>query len=242
MPSQFIRSLQDHVPTPHPCLLCLLVPICSRGAADAPSCVASQSLRCSWGPTTVLAVIRQSWPPWPAAPILHSQPNRIALPPPPPVPGDPGDATLGPARAPAVPLCAASRSPPPSGSLRVAPRPPPARPAGFRYPDETQVVVGPLREPRHHVGRRSVSVRRRRGRGLRPPRHVPGLPRASGELLGRTAGGAALLGRSARIQAPRAVGAQRAYRQPGPRLPYKPPRSGLTAAMGSLVACGRAPH
>ena len=67
-----------------------------------------------------------------------------------------------------------------------SPRPPPARPAGLRYPDETQVVVCPLRDPRHHVGRCSVPVRRRGAGGRGPPRHVADLPRArAASLTGR---------------------------------------------------------
>ena len=41
-----------------------------------------------------------------------------------------------------------------------------------------QVVVGPLRDPRHHVGRCSIPVGRWRGWGRGLPRHVPGLPGA----------------------------------------------------------------
>lgn len=252
VPSHFIRNIRPTGPRAHPPPLvsCASMSSNAGGGAGGEGCRWRPTLCCvsgsevSPGPTTVLAVIRQSWAPWPAAPIPLSQPNRIALPPPPRLPSL---ATLAkrpsaPPGHPAVPLRAASRSPPPSGLLHAAPRPPPARPAGFRYPDEAQVVVGPLRDPRHHVGRRSVPIRRRRGRGHRPPRHVPGFPRASGALLGRTTGGAALLRRSARIQASRSVGGAARLPQPSPRLPHKPLRSGLTAAMGSLAACRRAPH
>lgn len=69
------KASRTTCPPPTLDLLCLAVPKCSRGAADAPSCVASQSLRCPWGPTTDLAVIRQSWPPWPAAPIHAASPT-----------------------------------------------------------------------------------------------------------------------------------------------------------------------
>ena len=44
--------------------------------------------------------------------------------------------------------------------------------------DEAQVVVGPLWDPRHHVGRCSIPVGRWCGWGRGLPRHVPGLPGA----------------------------------------------------------------
>lgn len=243
VPSHFIQNIRPTGPHAHsipPWSPGPRRPPLLSGAAEAPSGAAS--LRCPRGPPrSPLGRTGLLGPPHPSHAASPAEPHSRP-PAPPPLTRDPGDVALRPARAPAVPLRVASRSPSPSGSFRAAPRPPPERPAGLRYPDEAQVVVGPLRDPRHHVGGRSVPVPRLRGGGHRPPRHVPGVPRDRGALLGRTTGGAALLGRTARIQAAQVVGAERADRQ---GFSSPPPGSGLTAAYSlptELETCDSDPH
>lgn len=156
------------------------------------------------GPSTALAVIRDG-PSSPPRPSPRTEPSRAALPPQPPAPHS-RPRQRGPPPSPAPTGSTAHGLPAPRLPQARSARPcAPACPAGLRYPHEAQVVVCPFRDARHHIGRRSVRVRRLRGGGLRPARHVAGFPRARVALLGQTAGGAALLGRTARIRAPQAV-------------------------------------